>query len=104
MAELATLVAAMEEKAAQLETLGYRVRFDLTDGGTILLDAADGQTTIHEAEGSAEADTILKLSSDNLAKLLAGRLSPMLAFSTGRLKLQGSQGVALKLLRLLNVD
>ncbi len=104
MTESATLIAAMEERADQLETLGYRIRFDLTDGGSLLLDATDNEAVISEVDGSAEADTILKLSSDNLAKLIAGRLSPMLAFSTGRLKLQGSQGVALKLMGLLNED
>lgn len=44
----------------------------------------------------------MRLSSDNLLKLVEGRLSPMMAFSTGRLKVQGSQGVALKLAGLLD--
>ncbi len=44
----------------------------------------------------------MTLSSDNLLKLIQGKLSPMMAFSTGRLKVQGSQGVAMKLAGLLD--
>jgi putative sterol carrier protein len=44
------------------------------------------------------------LSSDDLIRLIAGRLSPMLAFSTGRLRVEGSKGVALKLASLLDED
>lgn len=44
---------------------------------------------------------MLILTSDNLEKLIKGKLNPMLAFSTGRLRVRGSQGVALKLAGLL---
>ena len=102
MAEIDALIAAMDEKSDALEELGYRVRFDLKEGGSILLDATDGDVAITEDEtGEAEADTVLILSSDNLEKLIKGKLNPMLAFSTGRLKVRGSQGVALKLAGLL---
>ncbi|WP_174801108.1 SCP2 sterol-binding domain-containing protein [Martelella limonii] len=102
MAEIDTLIAAMEDKSDALEDLGYRVRFDMKDGGSILLDATDGNVEIEQDEtGEAEADTVLILSSDNLEKLINGKLNPMLAFSTGRLKVRGSQGVALKLASLL---
>ncbi|AJY47114.1 sterol-binding protein [Martelella endophytica] len=92
----------MEDKSDSLEELGYRVRFDLKDGGSILLDATNGNVEIEEdGTGEAEADTVLILTSDNLEKLVEGKLNPMLAFSTGRLKVRGSQGVALKLAGLL---
>ena len=101
MADIGTLVESIEERAEALSTLGYKVRFDLTDGGSILLDATGGTVDISTAEGG-EADTVMKLSSDNLLKLVNGKLSPMMAFSTGRLKVQGSQGVAMKLAGLLD--
>ena len=37
-------------------------------------------------------------------KLIAGRLSPMLAFTLGKLKVEGSKGVAMKLASLLDED
>jgi len=101
MADIGTLVESIEERAEALSTLGYKVRFDLTDGGSILLDATGGTVDVSTAEGG-EADTVMKLSSDNLLKLVNGKLSPMMAFSTGRLKVQGSQGVAMKLAGLLD--
>ncbi len=101
MAELGQLVEAIEERAETLSTLGYRVRFDLTDGGSILVDATGGGVDV-STTAEAEADTVMKLSSDNLLKLINGKLSPMMAFSTGRLKVQGSQGVAMKLAGLLD--
>ena len=102
MADLASLVEAMRERADALSELGYKVRFDLTDTGeAILLDATDG---VAVSEGGGEADAVLKLSSDTLDKLITGRIGPMLAFSTGRLKVEGSQGVALKLAGLLDQD
>ena len=101
MADIGTLVESIEERAEALSTLGYRVRFDLTDGGSILLDATGGKVDVSTAEGG-EADTVMKLSSDNLLKLVNGKLSPRMAFSTGRLKVQGSQGVAMKLAGLLD--
>ncbi|MDQ0314334.1 SCP2 sterol-binding domain-containing protein [Amorphus orientalis] len=102
MADMATLLDTLEDKADALEGLGYKVRMDLTDGGRIFIDGTADPVEIRE--GDDEADTVLKLSSDNLMKLVEGRLSPMIAFSTGRLKVEGSQGVALKLAALFESD
>ena len=103
MPDTDALIAAMRARAPALRGLGYRVRFELTDSGDeMLLDGTGGGATV--TEGGGEADTVLILSSDNLARLIAGRLSPMLAFSTGRLRVEGSRGVAMKLASLLDED
>jgi putative sterol carrier protein len=105
MSDIDELIAGMQAKAATLGRLGYRLRFDLTDlGQSIMVDAAGVAAEIGTAEETAEADTVLRLSSSDLARLMAGRLSPMLAFSTGRLRVEGSKGVALKLASLLDED
>ncbi len=105
MADAETLMAAMRERAAVLRQLGYRVRFDLTDTGeSVLLDASGPEPEIAPAEEATEADTVLRLTAENLGKLMTGRLSPMLAFSTGRLRVEGSKGVALKLASLLDEE
>lgn len=103
MADVNSLMDAMREKADGLSQLGYKVRFELTDTGeAILLDATSGGAELSESHD--DADAVLKLSSDTLDKLISGRIGPMLAFSTGRLKVEGSQGVALKLAGLLDGD
>ena len=99
MIDVAELVDAIEERKEALKTLGYRVRFDIAEGGSILVDATGGSVAVSTDAG--EADTVLKLKADNLKKLIEGKLNPMVAFSTGRLKVTGSQGVALKLAGLL---
>ena len=99
------LIDRMRAKGDGLRALGYRVRFDLSDtGDSILLDGTGGQASVEAAEETAEADTVLSLSSADLEKLIGGRLSPMLAFTTGKLKVEGSKGVALKLASLLDED
>jgi len=103
MSSADTLINAIQGRAASLRGLGYRVRFVVSEAGeSILLDATGGTVVVTDEDG--EADTVLELSSADLTKLLAGKLSPMLAFSLGKLKVQGSKGVALKLASLLDED
>jgi len=105
MSDTADLIARMQARAGRLRELGYRLRFDLTDiGQSILIDATGPTLEIAPAEAEAEAAAVLLLSVTDLEKLMAGRLSPMLAFSTGRLRVEGSKGVALKLASLLDED
>lgn len=105
MPDAESLISQMRAKGPGLRSLGYRIRFDLTDTEeSILLDGIGGQAVVEAATGTEAADTVLSLTSDNLAKLIAGRLSPMLAFTTGKLKVEGSKGVALKLASLLDED
>src|SRR5690349_20779635 len=105
MPDTEDLIGQMRAKAPRLRSLGYRVRFDLTDSDeSILVDGTGGAARIEPASAEEEADTVLRLSSDDLARLIAGRLSPMLAFSLGKLKVEGSKGVALKLASLLDED
>lgn len=107
MPDTESLLAGMRSRADALRTLGYRVRFDLTDlEESILLDASarGGAPSIEPADGDEEADTVLRLASADLEKLMRGKLSPMLAFSTGKLRVEGSKGVAMKLAGLLDED
>ena len=105
MADAESLMAGMRARADALRRLGYRVRFDLTDTEeSILLDATGGAPTIEVASAEDEADTVLRLSAADAEKLTRGKLSPMLAFSTGKLRVEGSKGVAMKLAGLLDED
>ena len=106
MADAESLIAGMRGRADALRSLGYRVRFDLTDTEeSILLDATGGGApTIEVASAEDEADTVLRLSAADAEKLTRGKLSPMLAFSTGKLRVEGSKGVAMKLAGLLDED
>ena len=106
MADAESLMAGIRTRADALRSLGYRVRFDLTDTEeSILLDATGGGApSVEAASQDDEADTVFRLSAADAEKLMNGKLSPMLAFSTGRLRVDGSKGVAMKLASLLDED
>lgn len=71
------------------------LKFDCGDEGVIVL--ADGTATTTDRE----TDCTLKISRDNLVKLLTGKLNPMTAMVTGKLKLSGDPAVAMRLAKLI---
>ncbi len=99
MADLQALTSAIGRQAATAPRLGYRVKFALHEGGVILWDGTGTTATISNEDGTAT--TTLRIAGDDLDQILAGTLDPMLAYSTGRLKVEGSLGVAMKLGSLL---
>ena len=93
------LAEQIRQRAAQSPPLGYTVKFVLTEDGVILWDGTGAQPVVQTLDGPA--DTTIRISEDNLEKLLAGALDPTLAYMTGKLKVEGSLGVAMKLTTLL---
>lgn len=71
------------------------VKFDTGADGVIVIDGATISTT------DAPADCTISLSLDDLEALLAGDLSPTMAFMTGRIKVSGDMSVAMALSQLL---
>jgi len=90
---------AIRTKAAMSPQLGYRAQFDFGADGVIYWDGTQTPPVISNEAG--EADTTLSLSLEDMQKLVAGELSPTLAYMTGKLKIEGSMGVALKIGELL---
>ena len=93
------LADQIRRRAAQSPRLGYTVKFALSEDGVIRWDGTGADPRIDTADGPA--DTTIRISEDNLEKLLAGALDPTLAYMTGKLKVEGSLGVAMKLTALL---
>ena len=93
--EIETLIEDMRRRAAQNVKLGYKVKF-LVEDDVIYWDGTEHPPTI-DNEDKADATTTIRISAENLEKLMAGSLDPTLAYMTGRLKVEGSMGVALKL-------
>ena len=96
---LEELTKKVEAHALQLATLGYKVKFDVEDEGIILIDGTAFPVTV--ANDEADVDCTIALSAANLEKLIAGDLSPTLAYTLGQIKVDGSLGVAMKLASLL---
>ncbi|MEM8570671.1 MAG: SCP2 sterol-binding domain-containing protein [Pseudomonadota bacterium] len=77
------------------ETIDGSVKFIIEHEGSIRIDE-DGV-----APNDAEADCTLHASRDTFEGLLAGDINPTSAFMTGKLKVEGNMGVAMKLGSLL---
>ncbi len=91
-------IAAIRAKAALAPKLGHRVTIDLGADGVIHWDGTQVPAAIGTEPGDSE--TTLTLSLDNLEKLIDGSLNPTFAYMTGKLKVAGSLGVALKIAQL----
>lgn len=89
-------------RAGEFRPLNARVMFDLGDDGRILVDATETPPEVSVADG--EADCTIRLSLANLHKLMRGNLSPTLAYAMGKLKIEGSMGLAMKVAALLDDD
>ncbi|HYG86296.1 MAG TPA: SCP2 sterol-binding domain-containing protein [Azospirillum sp.] len=95
------LVRDIQARSNQLRGLNARVRFVLSGSSdVILLDASMPTVSVARADG--EADCTLRITAENLGKLIAGKLNPMLAYTMGKLKVEGSTAVAMKLASMLD--
>jgi putative sterol carrier protein len=90
-----TVAAEIRNNLMRFAGLGYRVKFAFDEGGVLVLDGTATPPTLSEQDG--EADCVIGGSADNALKLMNGELNPMLAYSMGKLRIDGSVGVALKM-------
>ena len=72
------------------------LKFDCGDDGVIVLKDAAASTE------DQETDCTIRISKDNLTKLLTGKLNPMTGVMMGKLKVSGDMGVAMKLGKLIS--
>ena len=94
----ASLEAVTEKITAKLSrgaSVNARVKFDFGDQGLIFVDAT--QTPPLVSHDDAEADTTLVCSIETFAGFMDGTQDPNIAFLMGKLKIQGSMGIAMKL-------
>merc|ERR1719410_2598360 len=76
--------------------------FSLTDTKTeYFLDLKNGSGSCGAGKPSVDADATLSMSSDNFNKMFAGQLKPATAFMSGKLKISGNMGKAMKLEKLM---
>ncbi|GAA5065661.1 SCP2 sterol-binding domain-containing protein [Roseibacterium beibuensis] len=89
-----TINAAVEAIAAKLDG-GFdgTAKFVIEDEGTVYVDG----DTVREASDDDAADVVMTADADTFQEILAGDLDPTAAFMSGRLKLDGDMGTAMKL-------
>jgi len=72
--------------------------FDIEGAGAWTVSVVDGAVSV--AEGAAEADCTLSASEETLMKIASGEANATTAYMTGKLKIKGDMGAALKLQKL----
>ena len=73
--------------------------FDIDGAGTWKVDVASGRLTV--TEGGDEADCVISASEDTFRKIASGEQNPTSAYMTGKLRIKGDMGAAMKLQKLL---
>lgn len=89
----------IEEKLKIAPELGAKYKFDLGDDGLIFIDGTQAPPIVNDQD--EDADTTFVCSIDLAKGIAEGTQDPTMAFMTGKLKVQGSMGYALKLASLL---
>jgi len=72
--------------------------FDIEGAGQWTVDVDDG--TVSVTEGAGDADVTISTSQETFEKIAAGEQNPTSAYMTGKLKIKGDMGAAMKLQKL----
>ena len=83
---------------AKAAGLNASYRFDIDGAGTWLVEVDDGKVSVSESEG--DADTVISTSSETFMKIANGEQNPTSAYMSGKLKVNGDMGQAMKLQKL----
>lgn len=91
--DLAALTEKVQAALGAGSGFDKRVKFDFGDVGKLLIDGAAGKVS----NDDGDADATVSVGFDDFVKLAQGALDPMQAYMTGKLKVAGDMGVAMKL-------
>ena len=73
-------------------------KFDIDGAGSWNVDVDDGKVKVTEDGG--EADTTISTSAETFMKIAKGEQNPTAAYMSGKLKVKGDMGQAMKLQKL----
>jgi putative sterol carrier protein len=84
--------------ASKLAGVNNSYLFDIEGEGQWLVSVADGSVNVNE--GTGDADATIEASSETFEKIVSGEQNPTTAYMTGKLKIKGDMGAAMKLQKL----
>ncbi len=77
------------------------IQYELSEPVYVVLDAG----TVRTVDGRAEApDVTVTIADDDLLALFKGKLNPMMAFMTGRIRIGGDVALAQRLVKLFDQE
>jgi putative sterol carrier protein len=83
---------------SQLAGMNNSYLFDIDGEGQWVVAVSDGKLTV--TEGAGDADTTISTSGETFDKIASGDQNPTTAYMTGKLKIKGDLGAAMKLQKL----
>ena len=92
---LAAAVAA--DGPALVKKLKGVVLFDITDGEAWTVDLKNGAGSVTKGKAAGKIDLTMSISDENFFLLGNGDLNAQTAFMSGKLKIKGNMGLAMKL-------
>lgn len=84
--------------ASKTAGLNNSFLFDIDGAGKWKVDVHDG--TVAVTEGGEGADVVISTSQETFEKIASGEQNPTSAYMTGKLKVKGDMGAAMKLQKL----
>ena len=92
--------AGLEASVDESKTAGMNNSyvFEIEGAGTWTVRVQDGNVSV--SEGGGDADCTIASSEETFEKIVAGEQNPTTAYMTGKLKIKGDMGAALKLQKL----
>ncbi|MEL6942272.1 MAG: SCP2 sterol-binding domain-containing protein [Bacteroidota bacterium] len=94
----AAILEAINAQAKKNAPIGGSIKFKLDDD-VVYLDGTGEENVVSEED--KEADCTITTKAETLRKLQTGELNPMMAMMTGKVKIKGDMGLAMKLQSLL---
>lgn len=96
--ELSTILEAIQKQAKSNAPIEGTIKFKL-DEGVIYIDGTGTENLVSQED--KDADTTISTTTESLVKMRNGDLKPMMAVMTGKVKIKGDMGLAMKLQSLL---
>lgn len=91
MSSFEEIVKTMTERCLTIKSFGKKLRFELDDQ-VMFVDGTANPPTV-SAEDAA-GDATITVSVENFSKLLSKKLNPMMAFTTGKVRMKGDMSAA----------
>lgn len=95
---MSNLFDSIKEKAAGAATLGSTLKFKL-DEEVIFIDGTGENNEVSQED--KDAACTISTTKENFNKLVTGDLNPMMAVMSGKVKISGDMGLAMKIQSLI---
>ena len=82
---------------ARIAGIDHSYLFDVKGEGRWLVEVRDGRLTVTENPAGGGADVVFTTSAETFERLANGQQNPMMAYMTGKLKVDGDLQAALEL-------